>query len=168
VTGFPRDEASNERFTIRRCVVMTLHKLTAGNGYTYLTRQVAANDGPAVGHGNLAEYYSERGESPGVWLGRGLADLPDGPRLGERVLEQQMVALFGHGRHPNADAVEQRAVLPPTAAGRTGLGTPFKVRTGSTPFRRDLAQRIVEHNLGWDNQVRRPSAPPPVRGCAPS
>ncbi len=125
---------------------MTLHKLSAGNGYTYLTRQVAANDGPAVGHGNLAEYYSERGESPGVWLGRGLADLPDGPRLGERVLEQQMVALFGHGRHPYAAAVEQRAVLDGTAVARTELGLPFKVRARSTPFRRDLAQRIIEHN----------------------
>ncbi|MDQ6848795.1 MAG: relaxase domain-containing protein, partial [Actinomycetota bacterium] len=125
---------------------MTLHKLTAGNGYTYLTRQVAANDGPAVGHGSLAEYYSERGESPGVWLGRGLADLPDGPTLGERVLEEQMVALFGHGRHPNAAAVEQRAVLEGTAVALTELGRPFKVRAGSTPFRRQLAQRIIEHN----------------------
>jgi hypothetical protein len=54
---------------------MTLHKLSAGNGYTYLTKQVAANDAPAVGYANLAEYYSERGESPGLWPGRGLAVL---------------------------------------------------------------------------------------------
>jgi hypothetical protein len=55
--------------------MMNLHKLSAGNGYTYLTRQVAANDATATGYANLGEYYSERGESPGVWLGRGLAGL---------------------------------------------------------------------------------------------
>ncbi len=89
--------------------MMNLHKLSAGNGYTYLTRQVAANDAADTGYANLGEYYSERGESPGVWLGRGLAGLDGGPQPGDVVHEAQMVALFGHGRHPNADALEQRA-----------------------------------------------------------
>ena len=44
--------------------MMTLHKLSAGNGYTYLIKQVASNDAPATGYANLAEYYSEHGESP--------------------------------------------------------------------------------------------------------
>ncbi|MGI9093386.1 MAG: relaxase domain-containing protein [Mycobacteriales bacterium] len=81
---------------------MTLHKLSAGTGYTYLTRQVAANDATEIGYANLGEYYSERGESPGVWLGHGLAALKQGPAAGDRVHEHQMIALFGHGRHPNA------------------------------------------------------------------
>ena len=75
--------------------MMNLHKLSAGNGYTYLTRQVAANDAADTGYANLGEYYSERGESPGVWLGRGLAGLDGGPQPGDVVHEAQMVALFG-------------------------------------------------------------------------
>jgi hypothetical protein len=45
---------------------MSLHKLTAGSGYDYLTRQVAALDATDKGRTGLASYYTERGESPGV------------------------------------------------------------------------------------------------------
>jgi hypothetical protein len=55
-------------------VTMSLHKLTAGSGYDYLTRQVAALDTTEKGHSGLASYYAERGESPGVWIGS--TDLP--------------------------------------------------------------------------------------------
>lgn len=135
--------------------MMNLHKLSAGNGYTYLTRQVAANDAADTGYANLGEYYSERGESPGVWLGHGLAGLDGGPRPGDVVREAQMVALFGQGRHPNADALEQRAAAT-GAAVDTRLGKPFAVRAASSEFRRELARRIVAHNreLG-----ERPNAP---------
>ena len=40
--------------------MMTLHKLGAGNGYIYLTRQVAANDAGDTGYAHLGEYYRER------------------------------------------------------------------------------------------------------------
>jgi hypothetical protein len=46
-------------------VTMSVHKLTAGSGYDYLTRQVAALDATEKGHTGLASYYTERGESPG-------------------------------------------------------------------------------------------------------
>jgi hypothetical protein len=39
---------------------MSLHKLTAGSGYDYLTRQVAAFDATEKGHTGLASYYTER------------------------------------------------------------------------------------------------------------
>jgi hypothetical protein len=53
---------------------MSVHKLTAGSGYDYLTRQVAALDATAKGHTGLASYYTERGETPGgesvlAWAG---------------------------------------------------------------------------------------------------
>ena len=54
--------------------------------------------------------YTEKGEAPGVWMGRGLAAVPDFP-VGDRVTEAQMVALFGEGRHPNADQIERAAQL---------------------------------------------------------
>lgn len=79
---------------------MTLHKLAAGSGYTYLTRQVAAHDRPSAAVG-LAAYYEEKGESPGRWLGGGLVglDLADGGVVTE---EQMMKLLFGQGRHPRS------------------------------------------------------------------
>ena len=40
---------------------MTLHKLSAGTGYEYLTRQVAALDSTEKGAAPLADYYSTSG-----------------------------------------------------------------------------------------------------------
>jgi hypothetical protein len=48
-------------------VTMSIHKLTAGSGYDYLTRQVAAFDATEKGHVPLASYYTERGETPPVF-----------------------------------------------------------------------------------------------------
>ena len=39
-------------------VTMSVHKLTAGSGYDYLTRQVAALDATEKGHTGLASYYT--------------------------------------------------------------------------------------------------------------
>ena len=54
---------------------MSLHKLTAGDGYEYLTRQVAAMDSTEKGHTGLASYYTQKGETPGVWVGSGMAGI---------------------------------------------------------------------------------------------
>ncbi len=78
---------------------MTLHKLSAGSGYEYLTRQVAALDSTEKGRTALADYYSAKGESPGRWVGSGLAGL-DGLELGDVVTAEQMKHLFGTGAHP--------------------------------------------------------------------
>jgi TrwC relaxase len=53
-------------------VTMSIHKLSAGSGYDYLTRQVAAFDATEKGHIGLASYYTERGETPGSWIGSGM------------------------------------------------------------------------------------------------
>ena len=65
-------------------VTMSVHKLTAGSGYDYLTRQVAALDATEKGHTGLASYYTERGESPGAWIGSGLDGI-DGLAAGDPV-----------------------------------------------------------------------------------
>jgi hypothetical protein len=57
---------------------MSLHKLTAGDGDTYLTRQVAGHDVTSSGRSGLADHYSDRGEQPGRWWGRGLKGLGHG------------------------------------------------------------------------------------------
>ena len=62
-------ETSSPRLLLRD--VMGVHKLTAGDGYKYLTRQVAVHDATDRGHQGLADYYAEKGESPGRWFGAG-------------------------------------------------------------------------------------------------
>jgi hypothetical protein len=88
-------------------VTMSLHKLTAGSGYDYLTRHVAALDATERGHTGLASYYTERGESPGVWIGSGMDGI-DGLTAGDSVTSEQMRALFGCGLHPLAELRQQQ------------------------------------------------------------
>jgi len=108
---------------------MTLHKLSAGSGYEYLTRQVAALDSTEKGRTTLADYYSAKGESPGRWVGSGLVGV-DGLEVGDAVTAEQMKHLFGTGSHP-----------------LTGepLGAAYKVydNTGVDGFNAEVARRAV-------------------------
>jgi hypothetical protein len=128
---------------------MTLHKLTAGSGYDYLTRQVAALDATDKGHTGLTSYYTERGESPGVWVGSGMTGI-DGLDVGDPVTAEQMRALFGCGLPPLAETRLQQLEGPDLAGQdfRDGmrLGTPFKIIDDATPFRVEVAQRIAALN----------------------
>lgn len=81
---------------------MTIHKLTAGDGYTYLTRQVAGGDVQRERGQDAASYYTAEGNPPGRWAGRGAPLLG---LAGQLVSEDQMRALFGEGMHPDADAI---------------------------------------------------------------
>ena len=126
---------------------MSLHKLSAGSGYDYLTRQVAALDATEKGHVGLASYYTERGETPGAWIGSGLVGI-DGLNAGDPVTAEQMRALFGAGMHPlAAQRLEQLGVADLTDANiksATRLGAPFKVYAGEvSPFRVEVAKRIA-------------------------
>jgi TrwC relaxase len=94
-------------YPLRVGVTMSLHKLTAGSGYDYLTRQVAAFDATEKGHIGLASYYTERGETPGVWIGSGMEGI-DGLTAGDPVTAEQMRALFGCGLHPLAVLRQQQ------------------------------------------------------------
>src|SRR3954454_3707174 len=129
---------------------MTVHKLTAGDGYAYLTRQVAAHDATERGSGSLGDYYSEKGEAPGVWMGRGLAGVPEFP-VGAQVTEAQMVALFGQGRHPNAEQIERTARLagkdPLKVEEASRLGSPYLVFERANEFRRRCAEEFRDYNI---------------------
>jgi conjugative relaxase-like TrwC/TraI family protein len=132
-----------------RGVTMSLHKLTAGSGYDYLTRQVAALDATDKGHTGLASYYTERGESPGVWVGSGMAGI-DGLDVGDPVTAEQMRALFGCGLHPLAELRLQQLDGPDLTGHDLRdvmrLGAPFKIIDDATPFRVEVAQRIAALN----------------------
>lgn len=144
---------------------MSLHKLTAGDGYLYLVRQVAAADTTERGRSALSDYYSTKGESPGNWVGNGLAALshtgarPVSPQAvkeiwtvaaGSQVSEAQMAALFGEGLHPNADAISSyltgRGVHGRAAIDAARLGRRFHIRDGETSFQRALAVAYRDHN----------------------
>ena len=131
-------------------VTMSIHKLTAGSGYDYLTRQVAALDATEKGHVPLASYYTERGESPGVWIGSGLTGI-DGLKTGDPVTAEQMRALFGVGLHPLA-AQRQQQLQGPDLTDRdyqavTRLGAPFKIyQPDVSMFRVEVAKRIAALN----------------------
>ena len=112
---------------------MSLHKLTAGAGYDYLTRQVAAFDATEKGHTGLASYYTERGESPGLWIGSGLDGI-DGLAAGDPVTAEQMRALFGCGLHPLAELRQQQLKDPTSPCGtfRTWRGWGCRSRSSTT------------------------------------
>ncbi|MGC0239516.1 relaxase domain-containing protein [Arthrobacter sp. SD76] len=80
---------------------MTVHKLSAGDGYTYYTREVASGDELRSGGRALGDYYTVDGNPPGQWGGGGTTHLG----VTGEVTEAQMAALFGEGLHPNAEAM---------------------------------------------------------------
>jgi conjugative relaxase-like TrwC/TraI family protein len=134
---------------------MSIHKLTAGAGYDYLTRQVAALDATEKGHTGLASYYTELGETPGVWIGAGLDGI-DGLTAGDPVTAEQMRALFGCGLHPLAELRQQQLEGPDLTLrdfqNVSRLGVPFKIVDNDLiPFRLEVAKRIAALNtaIGW-------------------
>ena len=129
---------------------MSIHKLTAGSGYDYLTRQVAALDATEKGHTGLASYYTERGETPGVWIGSGMDGI-DGLAAGDPVTAEQMRALFGCGLHPLAELRQQQLEGPYLTSqdfqNVARLGAPFKIVDNDLrPFRLEVAKRIAALN----------------------
>ncbi|MCP3425166.1 relaxase domain-containing protein [Rothia sp. AR01] len=75
--------------------MMTVHKLSAGDGYRYYTHEVASGDQLRAEGRELGDYYTVDGMPPGQWVGRGIGHL----EVSGEVTEAQMEALFG-----NADA----------------------------------------------------------------
>jgi hypothetical protein len=133
-----------------------MHKLTAGAGYDYLTRQVAASDSTEKGHTGLASYYTERGETPGLWIVSGLDGI-DGLTAGDPVTAEQMRALFGCGLHPLAELRQQQLEGPDLSTRDfqevTQLGAPFKISLGTS----------ARFGLRWRNasgqSIRQPACP---------
>ena len=146
--------------------MMSTHKLTAGDGYLYLIRQTAAHDDEKRGRTTLADYYTDKGETPGEWTGRGLDAFhtPAGRELtsdfetdlwrvgrGSQVTEDQMRALFGLGLHPNAGRIAEHLILRGAGKGAAtaavNLGRPFLINDASTELQRRLAIAFRDHNL---------------------
>ena len=141
-----RPDRPGGMYPLRVGVTMSLHKLTAGSGYDYLTRQVAVLDATEKGHTGLASYYIQRGETPGVWIGSGMDGI-DGLTVGDPVTAEQMRALFGCGLHPLAELRQQQLEGPDLAPrdyrDAARLGAPFKIVDGDvSPFRLEIGKRL--------------------------
>ncbi len=75
--------------------------MSAGDGYRYLLKTVAAGDGDRDLTIPLTRYYQEKGTPPGLWLGAGLQGLGDGElRPGAEVTEEHLRLLLGAGCDP--------------------------------------------------------------------
>ncbi|WP_345064404.1 MobF family relaxase [Leifsonia kafniensis] len=75
--------------------------MSAGDGYKYLLRTVAAGDGERSLSTPLTKYYAEAGTPPGRWLGSGVRSLGDSEIVeGDHVSEAQLQLLVGMGRDP--------------------------------------------------------------------
>lgn len=140
---------------------MSLHKIPAGSGYDYLTRQVAVQDTSERGHLGLASYYTERGETPGQWMGSGIAGI-DGLTAGDIVTAEQMQNLFGAGLHPLAqqrmDALHGPGLTETDYLAVSRLGSPFKIHAGDvSPFR-------ASKTLGAVKALETARTPPPGKG----
>lgn len=133
---------------------MTVHKLTAGDGYTYLMRHVAGGDVDRARGQDAASYLTAEGNPPGRWLGAGI------PALGlvaDTVTEPQMRALFGLGLHPEADTIiaeyqtaritaatteAQLEQLTHAARQHAALGRQFPVYAVLEPYEKRVAERL--------------------------
>ena len=71
--------------------MMTVHKLSAGDGYKYYVNEVATGDALRAKDRKIGDYYTVHGMPPGQWVGSASAAL----NLDGEVSEAHMHALFG-------------------------------------------------------------------------
>lgn len=71
--------------------MMTVHKLSAGDGYKYYVNEVATGDALRAKDREIGDYYTVHGMPPGQWVGSAAASL----NLNGEVSEAHMHALFG-------------------------------------------------------------------------
>ncbi len=128
---------------------MSTHPISAGHGYTYLTS-------PDDGAGRVGRRCrAARRVLLRARRGAGPVDRARARRAGHRARagacsEEQMTALFGEGRHPNATAIA--AQLRAEGQGEdvvalaTELGRPFALNLANNEYRRQLAQLAAEWN----------------------
>lgn len=134
---------------------MGLRKLTPG-GYEYLTGSVACGDRTLEPGESLSDYYFAHGYPPGQWFGAGAAELG----VSGQVTAAQMNALFGEGRHPDADTIEAdmiRAGATSAQAQRaTQLGRRFAQYGGLDELRTAVIAAYKQHNLDHGRPIGAP------------
>lgn len=126
---------------------MGLRKLSPG-GHEYLTNSVACADRDLeLEPGELlSDYYLSRGYPAGEWFGAGADRLG----LSGEVTAAQMNALFGEGRHPHADAIENEKIADGATAEEalraTRLGRRFPQYSELDHMRSQVSQAYKDYN----------------------
>ncbi|GGG59888.1 hypothetical protein GCM10011374_23420 [Kocuria dechangensis] len=117
---------------------MTVHKLSAGDGYAYYTSEVASADELRSGDRELGDYYTVAGMPPGQWVAHSTELLG----VSGEVSEAQMAALFGEGLHPDAD----RILADGGNQADVALGQKYRrYTTADTELIRRLNEEIARH-----------------------
>ncbi|WP_104168924.1 MobF family relaxase [Arthrobacter sp. SX1312] len=123
---------------------MTVHKLSAGDGYAYYTSEVASADELRARGRELGDYYTVEGMPPGQWVGHSEQLLG----VSGEVTEAQMKALFGEGLHPEAATI--------LAAG----GTTEQIKLGRKYHQYDAADTTMTRRIAEEvARFRRTSGP---------
>ena len=132
--------------------MMTIHRVSAGDGYTYYTNEVASADERRDRKRELSDYYLDSGAPPGQWMGSGMKGHFE---ISGEVTEQQMRDLFGGGKRPDAQSirdkkngvVDERSLL---------LGNPYAVYPG---FHKEFTEAVTQAINDWreDNQGAEPN-----------
>lgn len=117
--------------------MMTVHKLSAGDGYRYYTGEVASADVLRDPNRELGDYYTVEGMPPGQWVGSGAAEIA----LYGKVSEDQMGALFSGQQLPLT--TEELAQL---LAQKPGKSEAIYAKTLET-------QRLEYGNNAWKIQL---------------
>ncbi|MGH4011284.1 MAG: MobF family relaxase, partial [Pseudonocardiaceae bacterium] len=134
---------------------MALRRLSPG-GYEYLTGSVACADRDLEAGESLSDYYLAHGYPPGEWFGAGAAVLG----VSGEVSAAQMNALFGEGRHPDADGIEAAMIAAGASADEalraTKLGRRFAQYGGADELRSKVGEAYKQYNREHGRPVGAP------------
>ncbi|WP_033374729.1 MobF family relaxase [Actinopolyspora halophila] len=126
-------------------VVIAVRKLSP-SGHEYLTGSVACGDRDLEPGEALFDYYTAHGYPAGEWFGSGAVALG----VSGEVTAAQMNALFGEGRHPDADRIEAERIAEGAskddALAETKLGYRFRQHSGADELRRKVAEAYKAYN----------------------
>ena len=86
--------------------MMTVHKLSVGDGYQYYVNEVATGDALRQNGREIGDYYAVDGMPPGQWIG----SAPDALGLSGEVSEAHMHTLFGQ-RFTPIETMEVKEML---------------------------------------------------------
>ena len=132
-----------------------VRKISPG-GHEYLTGSVACGDRELEPGESLSDYYTAHGYPPGQWFGRGAAALG----MDGEVTAAQMNALYGEGRHPDADRIEAEKIAagasPDEALAATKLGRRFPQYGGADELRSKVIDAYKAYNLDNDRPIGAP------------
>ncbi|GEM_PF-316497 len=110
--------------------MISIRRISLGGGFRYLMNSVAAGDGNPEPSKGLAHYYASTGTPPGIFLGKGLADLDGGRGVlaGSQVSEENLSNMLGACTDPvSGEPVGSRPRAPAGGAPVAGFDLTFSL-----------------------------------------